>query len=147
MSGKSGLGLLINKVSRGATFADYDNDGDLDILITNSNQKPDLLRNDISNTNYWLIVHIVSDRNNGDGVGTRVKITTGRTSQIREVKSGSSYLCQSDMRLHFGLGKSAHADQIEVLWTSGLVEKIQNIKANQRLYLKEGAGIIKFNVQ
>ena len=80
-------------------------------------------------------------------MGTRVKITTGRTSQIREVKSGSSYLCQSDMRLHFGLGKSAHADQIEVLWTSGLVEKIQNIKANQRLYLKEGVGIVKFNVQ
>ena len=147
VSGKSGLGLLINKVSRGATFADYDNDGDLDILITNSNQKPDLLRNDISNTNYWLIVHIVSDRNNGDGVGTRVKITTGRTSQIREVKSGSSYLCQSDMRLHFGLGKSAYADQIEVLWTSGLVEKTQNVKANQRLYLKEGAGIVKFNMQ
>ena len=147
VTSQSGSGLLINKVSRGAAFADYDDDGDLDILITNSNQKPDLLRNDISNTNHWLTIHIVGTHNNRDGIGTRIKITTGRISQIREVKSGSSYLCQSDMRLHFGLGESANVDQIEVQWTSGSVEKIQNVKANQKLYLKEGEGIVQFNIQ
>jgi len=147
VSNQSGSGLLINKVSRGAAFADYDNDGDLDILITNSNQKPDLLRNDISNTNHWLTVHIIGTQSDRDGIGTRVKITTDKISQIREVKSGSSYLCQSDMRLHFGLGESTNVDRIEVQWASGSVEKIQNVKTNQKLYLKEGEGIVQFNVQ
>ncbi len=121
VSSQSGSGFLINKVSRGGAFADYDNDGDLDILITNSNQKLGLLRNDISNTNHWLTICIIGIQSNKDGIGTRIKITIGRISQIREVKSGSSYLCQSDMRLHFGLGGSASVNQIEIQWTNGLV--------------------------
>ncbi|MBI1929140.1 CRTAC1 family protein [Candidatus Poribacteria bacterium] len=133
-----GPGLLLNKVSRGAAFGDYDNDGDIDVLITNSNQTPDLLRNDSVNPNHWLILETVGTVSNRDGIGTRVKVVAGGISQIREVKSGSSYLCQSDMRLHFGLGAASIVDLVELRWPSGLVERFEGMKANQFLRLKEG---------
>ena len=135
-----GAGLHLKKVSRGAAFGDYDNDGDLDILITNSNQTPDLLRNDSVNSNHWLILETIGTQSNRDGIGARVKVIAGGISQIREVKSGSSYLCQSDMRLHFGLGEASQADLVEIRWPSGLVERFEGVKANQILKAKEGDG-------
>jgi len=134
-------GLLLKKVSRGVAFGDYDNDGDIDILITNSNQTPDLLRNDSVNQNHWLIFTTVGTRSNRDGIGARIKVVAGGKSQIREVKSGGSYPSHSDMRLHFGLGKSEVADLVEIRWPSGLVERFEGVKANQFLMAKEREGL------
>ncbi|MBI1929660.1 CRTAC1 family protein [Candidatus Poribacteria bacterium] len=141
ISNQCGPGLLLKKVSRGAAFGDYDNDGDIDILITNSNQTPDLLRNDSVNQNHWLILETVGTVSNRDGLGARVKVVAGGISQIREVKSGSSYLCQSDMRLHFGLGDASVADLVEIRWPSGTVERFEGVKADQFLKAKEGEGL------
>ena len=131
----------MKKVSRGAAFADYDNDGDIDIAISNSNQAPDLLRNDSVSQNHWLILETVGTTSNRDGIGTRVTIMTSGNQQTREVKSGSSYLCQSDMRLHFGLGNVEVVDEVMVQWPSGLLEQFKNVKGDQFLRATEGEGL------
>jgi hypothetical protein len=136
-----GEGLLLKKVSRGVAFGDYDNDGDIDILVTNSHQTPDLLRNDTTNQNHWLIFETIGSRSNRDGIGTRIKVVANGMSQIREVKSGGSYPSHSDMRLHFGLGQAVLADLVEIRWPSGLVERFEGVKANQFLIAKEGEGL------
>jgi len=141
ISDQCGEGLLLKKVSRGAAFGDYDNDGDIDILITNSNQTPDLFRNDSVNQNYWLVFSTVGTKSNKDGIGARVKVIAGGISQIREVKSGGSYLCHDDVRLHFGLGKAEKADLVEIRWPSGLIERFESVKANRFLIAKEGVGL------
>lgn len=139
ISNRCGPGLAINKVSRGAAFGDYDNDGDIDILITNSNQTPDLLRNESSNQNNWLNLTLVGTASNRDGIGARVTVfAPGLEPQLREVKSGSSYLCQSDMRLHFGLGQTSIVTRIEIRWPSGSEEAFEGIKPNQFLEIREG---------
>ena len=138
ISNQCGPALHLKKVSRGTAFGDYDNDGDIDILITNSNQTPDLLRNDSINSNHWLIIETIGTQGNRDGIGARVKVTAGGISQIREVKSGSSYLSQSDMRLHFGLGAAQKADLVEVRWPSGVVDRFSNVRTNQFLQVTEG---------
>ncbi len=135
---QSGQGLRLEKVSRGAAFADYDNDGDLDLLVTNLNAPPDLLRNNGGNQNAWLTLKLVGTCSNQDAIGARVKVTTGNITQIREVRSGSSYLSQSDMRLHFGLGEHQQIDLIEIRWPSGLKERLEGIQANRMLTLIEG---------
>jgi len=140
-SAPSDDGLSLNKVSRGAAFGDYDNDGDLDIFITNSNDKPDLLRNEDAHSNHWLTIETVGTQSNRDGIGTRVKIVTDSVSQIREVKSGSSYLSQSDMRLHFGLGEASVATLVEIQWPSGLIERFENVQADRFLRAVEGNGL------
>ena len=138
ISDQCGPALRLKKVSRGAAFGDYDNDGDIDILITNSNQTPDLLRNDSINPNHWLIIETIGTQSNRDGIGARVKVTAGGMSQIREVKSGSSYLSQSDMRLHFGLGAAQKAVLVEIRWPSGVVDRFSDVKPNQFLQVTEG---------
>ncbi|MBM3238040.1 CRTAC1 family protein [Candidatus Poribacteria bacterium] len=142
--GKGGDGLLLEKVSRGVAFGDYDNDGDIDILVTNSHQMPDLLRNDTTNQNHWLIFETVGSKSNRDGIGTRIKVVADGKSQIREVKSGGSYPSHSDMRLHFGLGEATSADLVEIRWPSGLVERFEGVKANQFLKAKENEGLKSF---
>ena len=141
ISNQCGPGLQLKKVSRGAAFADYDNDGDIDIAISNSNQVPDLLRNDSVSQNHWLILETVGTTSNRDGIGTRVTIMTSGNQQTREVKSGSSYLCQSDMRLHFGLGNVEMVDEVMVQWPSGLLEQFKNVKGDQFLRATEGEGL------
>ena len=141
VSNTSGAGLLLEKVSRGAALGDYDNDGDIDILITNSHQAPDLLRNDTINQNHWLIFTTVGTRSNRSGIGTRIKVVTAGKSQIREVKSGGSYPSHSDMRLHFGLGESTKADFVEIRWPSNLVEQFKDVQGDRILVAKEGKGL------
>ena len=141
ISNASGEGLLLKKVSRGAAFGDYDNDGDIDILITNSRQTADLLRNDGVNQNHWLVFTMVGMQSNRSGIGARIKVVAGEKSQIREVKSGGSYPSHSDMRLHFGLGQSAAADLVEIRWPSGLVECFKNVERNRFLIATEGEGL------
>jgi hypothetical protein len=138
---QAGPGFALVKVSRGLFAGDIDNDGDLDLLVTNNGQSADLLRND-GGTNNALLVRTVGTRSNRDGIGARVLLTTGTRTQIRDVKAGSSYLGQNDLRLHFGLGAAARADRVEIQWPSGKTDVLQNVAANQIVTVKEGSGIV-----
>ena len=124
-------------VGRAATSADYDNDGDIDIVVVNSNQRAILLRNEGGNRKNWLSVKLVGTRTNRDGIGSKVKIVSEEITQIAEVKSGSSYASGSDTRLLFGLYEAEKVDRIEVLWQSGFVQKLENIDVNQMLIITE----------
>ena len=137
-----GLTQLPKKVSRGAAFGDYDNDGDIDIFLNNSNQPPTLLRNEGGNNNHWLIIQLVGTQSNVSGIGTEIVLKTGDLSLFREVRSGASYLSQSDLRVHFGLGGNLQVDTLEVHWQSGHREQFFNLQSNQILPIKEGHGII-----
>ncbi|MCH8295099.1 CRTAC1 family protein [Candidatus Poribacteria bacterium] len=129
--------LSTPKVSRGAAFGDIDNDGDVDIVISNLNDRPTILRNETASENHWLIIKLVGTQGNRNAIGSRVKVIVGEQVQIREVKSGSGYLSQNDMRLHFGLGDVTSVDRVEVKWTNGRVETFEQVKANQILVLTE----------
>ena len=136
----SGPGFAIVKVSRGLAVADIDNDGDLDLLVTNNGDTPDLLRNDGGNAGHWLEVRLVGTRSNRDGIGARLRVTVGRRTLVREVKAGSSYLSQNDMRVHVGLGAAAAADRVEVHWPSGVVDTCSAVAANRLTTIREGTG-------
>jgi Fe-S cluster assembly iron-binding protein IscA len=133
---------LPKKVGRGAAFGDYDNDGDIDIFLNNSNQTANLLRNDGGNRNHWLMIKTVGTKSNRDGIGTRIGVLSGGLSQVKEVRSGSSYLSQNDLRVLFGLGHQTTVDQIQVRWPSGIVETFSDVKVGQRLVIKEKEGVV-----
>ncbi len=143
VSGELGTGISERYSSRGAAFGDYDNDGDMDALILNLNDVPSLLRNDGGNRLNWIKVKLVGTRCNRTAIGARVRIITGKHVQMDEVHSGASVMSQSDLRLHFGLGKIEVVDVIEVKWpTTQKVERFTKVKANQILTIREGEGII-----
>ncbi|MYK19260.1 CRTAC1 family protein [Candidatus Poribacteria bacterium] len=129
--------IATQKVSRGAAFGDIDNDGDIDIVVSNLKDSPTVLRNDGGNTAQWLRVKLVGTHCNRDAIGARVTVVSGDLTQIREVKSGSGYLSQNDLRLHFGLGTAASVDTLTVRWTCGKVQTLQNVKTNQVLVISE----------
>ncbi len=143
VSSTAGPGLKIVASSHGCAFADYDNDGDIDILISNNNEPPDLLRNEGGNKRHWLLVKCLGTRSNRSAIGARVRVVSGQRAQMEEVISGSSFLSQSDLRLHFGLGQAKAADLVEVTWPSGLKESLRSVPANQVVTLEEGRGIVK----
>ena len=124
-------------VGRAAAMADYDNDGDTDIVIMNSNQRAVLLRNDSGNLKNWVGIKLVGRRSNRDGIGAKVRLVTGDVTQIREVKSGSSYASGSDMRLLFGLGESRHVEKITIVWQSGTTQELEDVSINQYLTIVE----------
>lgn len=129
--------------SRGTAFGDFDNDGDVDAVVINMNEPPSLLRNDCTTKNNWIKIKCVGTKSNRSAIGARVRVVTGQHSQINEVMSGSSYISQNDLRLHFGLGKARQVDLIEVRWPLGSVESFKSIDANQLIILQEGKGIIR----
>ena len=124
-------------VGRAAASADYDNDGDMDIVIMNSNQRAVLLRNDGGNRKNWLGIKLVGTQSNRDGIGAKVTLTTEDMTQIREVKSGSSYASGSDTRLLFGLGENQHVKKVSIVWQSGTLQELEDISANQILTIVE----------
>lgn len=136
-----GLAQLPKKVSRGAAFGDYDNDGDIDIFLNNSNQPATLLRNEAGNKNRWLTIRLIGTESNASGIGTKIVVKAGDQSLMREVRSGASYLSQSDLRVHFGLGKRTGIDTLEIHWQSGHRDQFSNLKLNRIIHIKEGHGI------
>ena len=136
----SGTYFSMKRVSRGAAFGDYDNDGDTDIFVVNLNQEAVLLRNDGGNRNNWLKIETVGVKSNRDGIGARIEVVTRSHTQIREVQAGSSYLSGHDLRLIFGLGAEAEAKEVTITWPSGLEQTLADVEANQFLIITEGAG-------
>lgn len=124
-------------VGRGACFGDYDNDGDIDGYIINLNDHGAFLRNNKGNQNNWITLNLVGTTSNRDGIGSRVKVTSGGKVQTAQKKSTTGYLSQNDPRMHFGLAKNEIIDRIEIKWPSGKIQVLNNVKVNQILSVKE----------
>ena len=139
---RSGPGFDLEKVGRALAVGDLDNDGDLDLLIVNSGQTADLLRNDGGNQNNSILVRLVGEESNRDGIGARLRLEVDGKTLSRDLKAGSSYLAQNDLRVHFGLGQSESANRLEVAWPSGTVDAVENLGANQVITVSEGRGAI-----
>jgi len=143
VSAVMGPGISEHFSSRGAAFGDYDNDGDVDVLVLNMNDLPSLLRNDGGNKQNWIKIKLIGTKCNRTAIGARVRVVTGDHVQMDEVHSGSSVMSQGDLRLHFGLGKAETVDVIEVKWpTTGKLERFPQVKANQILTIRESGGIV-----
>ncbi len=140
VSDQLGSDFRLPRVSRGAAIADFDNDGDLDILVSNNGQPPQLLRNDGGNANHWLQLLLIGTRSNRDAVGARVKVTSGDLVLYDERKGGMSYQSAQDPRLHFGLGQHRTVEEVEIKWPSGELTKVTNLKSDQILAVEEGKG-------
>ncbi len=137
VSEQSGEYFSIRMVGRGASFGDYDNDGDTDIFVVNLNQEGILLRNESGNGHNWLTIKTVGVKSNRDGIGTRVEVVTHSRIQLKEVQAGSSYLSGHDLRLIFGLGTETKAEMVKVTWPSGVVQTLADVEANQLLIITE----------
>ena len=131
------------RTGRGAAFGDLDNDGDVDIVLNNLGGAGQLLRNDGGNANNAVLIKAVGVKTNRSGVGAMVKVVAGDLTQKDEVRSGDSYISQSDLRLHFGLEKRTRIDLIEIRWPSGAIDKITGVNVNKILTIKEGQGLIE----
>ena len=142
ITAEMGEGFALRKTSRAAAFGDYDNDGDIDILITNWNQTVDLLRNDGGNRNNWIQVKAVGTKSNRSAIGARITVVADEHTQSAEVKSSGSYLAFSDLRVHFGLRDAESIDLLEIRWQSGVVDRATNLSVNQRLIAIEGDKIV-----
>jgi hypothetical protein len=142
VSDQLGPDFLLPRVSRGAAIGDFDNDGDLDILVSNNGRSPQLLRNDGGNSNHWLQLFLIGTRSNRDAVGARVKVTAGDLVLYDERKGGTSYQSAQDPRLHFGLGQRDKIDALEITWPSGESTNLTNLKADQILAIEEGKGLV-----
>jgi len=129
-------------VSRGCAFGDFDNDGDLDVLIMNQNEPPTLLRNDAPEDNHWIKIRLRGTKSNRSAIGTRVVVRSGSRVQVQEAMSQSSYVSANDPRLHFGLG-SFEAVDIEVRWPLGTIQALKGVATNQLITLIEGSAEIK----
>jgi hypothetical protein len=142
VSAEAGAAITAENLGRGCAFGDFDNDGDVDVLINNLDGPPTLLRNDGGNRNNSLVIKCVGTKSNRSAIGTRVQVTAGGHNQMDEVTSGSSYYSQNDFRLHFGLGDRTNADTIELRWPSGVKERLQNVPANHLHVCHESKGIV-----
>jgi hypothetical protein len=141
MGDEAGPAIGSRHVSRGCAFGDFDNDGDLDIVIMNQHEPPSLLRNDAPKENHWIKVRLEGTKSNRSAIGARVLVRYGGKTQAQAVMSQASYMSSNDPRLHFGLGSEALAD-IEVIWPCGAVEKYYGQSANQLVTILEGHGIV-----
>ena len=142
VSAKAGPAILAENVGRGCAFGDFDNDGDVDVIVNNLDGPPTLLRNDGGNGNHSILIKCVGTRSNRSAIGTRVSVTCGEHRQTAEVMSGSGYYSHSDLRLHFGLGRAATVDAVEVAWPSGLKETLKDLPANHLFVIQETKGIL-----
>jgi hypothetical protein len=138
---RAGEALLVEKSSRGAAFGDYDNDGDIDVLVVNLDDRPTLLRNDTVSGNHWITLGLIGTKSNRSAIGARVRVTAGGRTQVSEVRSGGSYLSQNDRRAHFGLGAAERVEQVEIRWPSGQVEVVKDLPADRFYVAREAQGV------
>lgn len=134
-----GPGLEITAVSRATAFGDYDNDGDVDLLVVNLNGAPNLLRNDGGNRNNWLGLQLEGVASNRDGIGARLTLFSGRGAQVRQVKRGYGYQSQHDGRALFGLGQEEQVERVEIRWPSGRVQVLEHPPLRRYLVVREGS--------
>ncbi|HWV93711.1 MAG TPA: CRTAC1 family protein, partial [Vicinamibacterales bacterium] len=140
---QSGPAWALEKVSRALASGDIDNDGDLDLLVSNNGQPPDLLRNDGgARSGNALLIRLRGRESNRDGIGAIVTATVGSRRLVREVHAGSSYLGQNDVRIHLGLGRAPAVDRLDIRWPNGRVETVKGVAAQQVVTIGEGMGII-----
>ena len=143
VSESAGECMTQKQVGRGAVGGDFDNDGDMDVLVTNLNDRPALLRNDTPRRDrHWLTVSLLGRPPNRDAIGAVVKIEAGKLRPMRQRMSGGSYLSQHDPRIHFGLGEHSTVDRLEVTWPDGTKSIVQDIRADQLLTVRYGSGVV-----
>jgi hypothetical protein len=140
VTARSGPGATAPHSSRGAAFGDFDNDGDVDLLVMNMNEPPSLLRNEYAGGNGWIEMKLVGARSNRAGVGATVVATVGKWKQARTVLSQSSYYSHDDLRLHFGLGAAARVDSLEITWPSGAVQSLKDVAGRRVVTIQEPVG-------
>ncbi|MBM3773750.1 MAG: CRTAC1 family protein [Acidobacteria bacterium] len=136
-SREAGEAFAAPRVGRGLALGDYDNDGDLDFLVSSNNQAAELIRNDGGNANHWLALRLVGRKSNRDAIGARITLRAGDLIQHEQVKGGASYLSSSDPRVHFGLGSHAQADRLEIAWPSGKRQVLEGLRAGRLLKIEE----------
>ena len=141
LESQGGDGITMAHSSRGCAFGDFDNDGDIDVLIVNMNEPPSLLRNDLKVSQNWLKMKLEGVKSNRSAIGARVLAHYGNKVQAQALVSQSSYYSCNDPRLHFGLGDSAEAT-VDIYWPNGLHERYQQISANQLVTIREGVGLV-----
>ena len=135
---ESGSGLALERSSRGSAIGDIDNDGDLDLIVSNLGNRVDILRNDGGHrSGNWINLKLIGTVSNRAAIGTRVLLKTDEYHQVREVRSGSSYLSQNDLRLHFGVG-TQESVELEVRWQNGTLQRFEDVPVNRFLKIVEG---------
>jgi hypothetical protein len=139
---EAGSGVAAPHASRGCAFGDFDNDGDMDMVIINMNEPPSLLRNDVTGNGHWLKVKLLGVKSNRTALGARVTVHYGGKMQAQEVLSQASFYSVNDFRLHFGLGAAELVD-VEIRWPNGGKESLAKVAANQLITVREGSGIVK----
>jgi len=137
MSARCGPDFQIKHVGRGAATGDFDNDGDLDIVVADCGGPPLLLRNDGGNRNHWIAIRARGTESNRFGIGSKVRVTSAGRTQLREVNPSGSYLSTSDVRLYFGVGAETRIARLEIEWPSGKKQVLENVPADQTLLLEE----------
>jgi hypothetical protein len=145
----AGPGISTPVAARGCAFGDFDNDGDLDVVVNTVNDFPQLLRCDSATRGNWIKIKTIGTKSNRSGIGAHIRCVTHPPednqahTQIDEVRSGGGYFSQNDLRVHFGIGKAERIELLEIRWPSGLVETLKDIKSNQVIFVKEGEGIMR----
>ena len=159
VSDKGGPGITAQSPARGCAFGDYDNDGNIDVVVNTVNDYPELLHCTTTLHNNWIKIRTIGTKSNRSGIGARLRCVSShpgqpareeeaggnraKLEQIDEVRSGGSYFSQNDLRIHFGLGKAEKVDLLEIKWPSGQTDTLKNLEANQVLYVQEGGKILK----
>jgi hypothetical protein len=138
---QAGPGVMAPHSSRGCAFGDFDNDGDIDILIANMNELPSLLRNDMRGGNHWIKLKLIGTKSNRSAIGARVLVRYEGKVQAQSRTSQSSYYSSNDPRLHFGIGRAGVVD-VQIFWPSGSTEQLKSVAANQLITVEEGKGIV-----